>query len=317
MKHSTTLKPKKRLFFCPRKAKKALSFFTKTIWELMDIKNIFKRSLDFWIITFICVASLAYIVYCEIFPTDWLLSKKRYEKNDAYLSYRSFTRYALASKKHCHFDITLYVKNPEMLFSNTLHDFFGDHHDSKVVLSRLNDKAYIVKKYKCSSFLTWLKWVPIRSSKAFRSWHFGCKLTQLGIPTAAPVLMIEKKIGPFWTSTYIVREYINGISTYDYFSKQSPHKEEWKKTLLELKTYLELMNQHKLIHGKISLHNTFIYEGKPYFLDLDLMHQYHLNHQFYKKRVENQHFLRLRRKFAETCLEAQHLFVQSFEQLPR
>ncbi len=281
--------------------------------RVVNLKKLFKKTLDFWIISFICISSFFYIVYCEIFPTDWLLSKKPYHKNTAYLVDQSFTRYAIASKEDCHFDPIPFIKNPDLLFENIVHDFFGDHHESQVVLAQIEGKAYIVKKYKCPNLFTWLKSFPFRSSKAFRNWHFGCKLNEIDIPTATPVLMVEKRVGPFWTSTYLVREFIDGISSYEYFSHESSHKESWPATLLELKKYLEVMNKHQLIHGKISLHNTIIYNGKPYFLDLDLMHQYHLKHQFYKKRVENQHFLRLRRKFAETCVEAQKLYVQYFE----
>lgn len=274
----------------------------------MLLKKVFSKSLDFWIVFSIVVISLSYIFVSEIFPSDWVLPKKCYRNQNKFFYLESFKKRVIACKKNCYFTLDPYIETPESLFKETHYLYVDDHFRTKVALVTIQDKLYVVKKYKCPNLWAWLRWIPLRSSKAFRSWHFANLLVELNIPTAQPVLMIENKWGPFWTTCYFVQNYVQGVRAADFFSMDSPHQPEWKQTLESFKYYLEKLNEHQLIHGKLSLTNTIVYDHTPYFLDLDLMHQYKLRHPFYLKRYENQHLARLKRKFSQLNPEAEKLY---------
>jgi hypothetical protein len=266
------------------------------------------RFADFWIVTTILLVSVSYAALCEIFPTDWFLSSAPFKKNSQYHYVKKWDRLMISNVSSFPVHPENYLANPDKLFENTKHLYKDRDKKNKVALVQLGESLYIVKKYKTPTFWRWLKAIPIKASKGFRVWYFGIKLKKLNISTARPILVIEKRIGPFWTSSYVVLHYIPGLVSVDYFAKDSPYKEKWGETLAGFSELIANLNKHQIIHGDLNLDNIIIYNHKPYLIDLDSIHFYQYNHAFYKSRYRNQHLSKLNRKLGDLSPEAQNLF---------
>lgn len=264
----------------------------------MGTQKIFPRSLEFWVISSILVLTFLYIFVSEMVPSDLFISSKPYRTED-YFSYQSHKRKAYVSRAYCHFHTEKFIEDPENLFDQIDYLFRDVKGEKKVCLVEIENRHYVATKYKCRNFWAWIKQNPFKSSKALRSWHFSNRLIAIGVPTPRPIFMIEKRIGPFSTMSYCVHEYIEAERAADYFALHSPYKESWPKALENLKDTFERLNEHKLIHSKISLTNTLFVGTRPYLLDTECMHQFTKRHTLFEKRVENCHTKRLEYKLAQ------------------
>lgn len=276
----------------------------------MHTRKSLYRSVDFWILTTVLLLSVTYAALSEIFPTDWFLSSDSFKNNPKYLYIKRWNRLMISNVSSFPLHPEDYLKNPDKLFEDTKHLYKDRDEKNKVALIQLGESLYIIKKYKTQTFFGWLKAIPIKASKAFRVWYFGVKLEKLNISTVRPILVIEKRLGPFWTSSYVVLHYIPGLLSSDYFAEESPYKEKWGETLAGFSELITTLNNHQIIHDDLNLDNIIIHNHKPYLIDLDRIHFYQYNHTFYKNRYRNQHLSKLNRKLGELSPEAQTLFAK-------
>lgn len=278
----------------------------------MFFQRSFYKSINFWIISVIFGVSLFYAALSEIFPIDWFMTSRPFRSNPDFIYKKNATRLLIAPQANNYFSYEPYFKDPDLLFEKTDHIFKDRKNRNKVALVEIEGVHYVVKKFKITGFNNWIKSFPFRASKAFRSWQYANYLTELNIPTPKPLMLIEKRVGPFWTDSYLVCEYLNGQTGKEYFSKDSPFKEHWKDSLNELKSLLEVLNAHQIIHADFSLNNIIVHERKIYLLDLSSLHLYHFDHAFYKRRYRNQHLEKLKRKFEELDSKASLLYKDIF-----
>ena len=70
-------------------------------------------------------------------------------------------------------------------------------------------RRYVIKRYNIKSMRHWLSrcWRP---SRALRSWHNALQLEMLGIPTATPVALLERRFGPLRGRAYLLTEALPG-----------------------------------------------------------------------------------------------------------
>ncbi|MCH9634067.1 MAG: hypothetical protein S4CHLAM7_08050 [Chlamydiae bacterium] len=278
----------------------------------MSLKKFYPKSSNFWIISSVSIIAVFYTFFSEIVPHDWFMTSRSYKKNSAFSYKKTFRRLLIADNTNFQCVEEKYFDQPDLLFEKTDHLFKNRRHKTKVALVEVNGRRYIAKKYNIPSFKVWLWQVPIRSSKAFRSWYYGNALYDLNIATPKVQLLIEKKIGILWTECYCLSDFIDGVLAVDYFNENSPFKEEWEKTIHELKNLIDQLNSHYIIHGDLSLNNIVIQNGTPFLIDLDRVHQYSFNHTYYKVRYKTQHLARLTKKFGEVSREAQLIFLNIF-----
>lgn len=272
----------------------------------------FYRSLNFWILSFVIVISLFYTCFSEIFPIDWFMTSQRYKNNPQFIYRKSFFTLFIQDKSLSYMDGEKYFKEPELLLQNIDYIFKDRQNKTKIALVDLEGKQCLVKKYDISNPISWFKNVPFRASKGFRSWYYAHELEKIGVKTAKPLFFIEKKWGPFWGSSYLVTEYIDGSKGSDYFGEHSPFKGRWNQALGQIDQLLSNLNNHLIIHGHLSLNNLIFYENEPYLIDLEHIHAYHFDHPFYRRRYQSQHLNSLRRRLKEINPSIEQSFNRTF-----
>lgn len=137
----------------------------------------------------------------------------------------------------------------------------------------IGSKLYIVKQYKSKGFFYQLARSVVKS-KAAESWRYGHLLRFYDLPTAAPVLMCERRIGVFRRSdSYVVTEHLTGINSYDFFH-QKGSVDGAEKMLDKLKKLIQRMHQCGFSHGDLKAQNIYISGDKPYLIDLDGMQKH-------------------------------------------
>jgi len=248
----------------------------------MNMKN--KKFLNFRTVISIPLLFLLIGILLERIPVDRLITSNPFKNNSAYTYNNQFNRRLIVSKSDLPVSLENFYENPEALFQNTerlISDMqLNPQIPTKVALVEIEGLHYIAKKYYRMNFLQWTKVFPIRSSHAYKSWYYADLLNKLGVHVAKPLLLIEKKFGPFWITSYTLQEYIHGIKASQYFGHCTEFDEGWQASLQELKNLLNTLSKRHIAHRDLHLDNIMIQDGKPILIDLDYTRRYCFSHAF-------------------------------------
>ncbi len=248
------------------------------------MKKKIKRLLNFRALISILSLFLLIGIFTERVPVDRWINSNPFKNNSTYTYSNQFKRRLIVSNSDLPVSLDKFYENPEALFQNTdrlISDMqLNPQIPTKVALVQIEGRPYIAKKYHRVNFLRWTKIFPIRGSYAYKSWYYADLLNQLGVQVAKPLLLIEKKFGPFWITSYTLQEYINGIKASQYFGHCTEFDEGWQTSLQELKELLNTLNKRHIAHRDLHLDNIMIQDGKPILIDLDYMRSYYFSHAF-------------------------------------
>ncbi len=221
----------------------------------------------------LAISSLIFALCILNFPIREFVTSLKYQNSSSYIYKKTGNRKLIASCSNCPFPLEKYFENPDLLFENVEY-LFKDAPEKKgipvkVALIKIDGKQYVAKKYYPTNLSKLKCLLPIRSSKPYRSWYFAHFFEKLKIATPACLLLIEDKKGPFCVRGYTVHEYIDGVTAYVFFSPDSPYKNEWEQTLIEIHHLLKQLSKYKITHRSLHLDNIIIKDGKPALIDLD------------------------------------------------
>ncbi len=248
------------------------------------MKKVIKGLLNFRVLLTILFLLFVIGVFTERLPLDRWITSNPFKNNRAYTYTNQFKQRLIVANSDRPVSLEIFYENPEALFQNTerlISDMqLNPKIPTKVALVRIEGRPYIAKKYYQVNFLSWTKFFPIRGSYAYKSWYYADLLNQMEIKVAKPLLLIEKKFGPFWISSYTLQEYIPGIKASQYFGYCTEFDEGWQASLEELKELLSTLNNSHIIHRDLHLDNIMIQDGKLVLIDLDYMRSYYFSYAF-------------------------------------
>lgn len=152
-----------------------------------------------------------------------------------------------------------------------------------VVRLNLEGHQIVVKRYNQGNPWRYLKrcWRP---SRARRSWLNGHCLKSLGINTPRPLALIEERQGPLCKRSWLVTEFIDGITIFDLMARY-PQSEPPLAVKDSLQKLFSAMNQARVTHGDMKGTNLIWYDNQFWLLDLDAM-KWHKNNFTFKKAWE-------------------------------
>lgn len=130
-----------------------------------------------------------------------------------------------------------------------------------VVASRLGDDEVVVKQTRAKSWPRLVRRV-LKGSRARRSWSYGHLLRYFGLPTVQPLLVHERRIGPFVPSATLVCEALAG-PTLDQTDSQSTQN------VVEAARLIVAIHNLGLRHGDTKASNFVVTTGGVFVLDLD------------------------------------------------
>jgi tRNA A-37 threonylcarbamoyl transferase component Bud32 len=132
----------------------------------------------------------------------------------------------------------------------------------------LGTRSYVVKRYNVKSFSHWLRrcWRP---SRAWTAWRNAHRLILLGIDTARPVAMIERRAGPLRRTAYLVMEALPGPDLQQIIASREVPDEN---VLRAIRNMFDELYTAGLVHGDTKASNFIVGFDRVHLIDLDAMH---------------------------------------------
>ena len=153
----------------------------------------------------------------------------------------------------------------------------------------IGGRALVVKRYNLKSFRHALSrfWRP---SRAWHSWVAGHRLAFYGIPTPAPLAMLEERIGPMRGRAFLVTEFCPGESLLQHLSDdREPDMAEAE----ALRNLFGVLFRLKISHGDMKANNLLWRDGCLSLIDLDSLTQHGSARAFVRAwRRDRERFLR-------------------------
>ena len=111
--------------------------------------------------------------------------------------------------RYCsHFDslaLQRFIEHPDAFVDDPDVTVLKSDRTSTVVLTSFDGRKIVLKRYNTRSFWHGFR-RAVRRSRAANCWEAAARFRELGIDTARPVAMVEKRFGPFTGRAYYAAE---------------------------------------------------------------------------------------------------------------
>lgn len=139
-----------------------------------------------------------------------------------------------------------------------------------VGLVTAGDKKIVIKRYNIKNLRHGLGrlWRPTRASVSWSNAHL---LRMLGIATAAPLALIECRLGPLRREGYFLAEYVEGPDIAERLTDPGLDAQQRQEVAAQAAQLLYRLYLLGVEHGDFKASNLKIANGKPLLIDLDAM----------------------------------------------
>lgn len=236
------------------------------------------------------LACISYLFYLSIYPNDFFLPQKIFKNHPSFHFEKSFNHLIIYDKSKVDPNLQNFINHPDNYLKK---DASLIKNNSKRTLAKLNinGKKIVIKRYNFKSWLDWISKCPFRSSKAYRYWYYAYQFKDKGINTVDPIAIIEKRLGPFWTHTYLIMDYLEGETLNELKNKKVLNEEDSSAIAEQLKNTLHKFNEQNWVHPDFKDKNIMVMNQMITILDLDEVHAYTFNNFFYKKKCLKKHIV--------------------------
>lgn len=147
-----------------------------------------------------------------------------------------------------------------------------DGNSSTVVRLTIDGRDVVIKRYNLKSRWHSLKrlFLPTR---AWHSWRNAHMLEMLGIATPAPLLLMERRIGPLRRVAWYVSAHVEGGDVQHVLQHEPVQGELWQRTLAQFQTLFTALRTYSIVHGDTKATNFLVADAALQVLDLDAMRQ--------------------------------------------
>ncbi len=239
----------------------------------------------FKIASLVCII---YVFYLTIYPNDFFLSQKLFKNNPTYHFEKNFNHLIIYNKSKSTPSLNHLMNHPEDYLKEKM-SFIKNNNKRTVAKLNIDEKNIIIKRYNFKSWLDWISKCPFRSSKAYRYWYYAHLFKNEGITTVNPIAIIEKRVGPIWTHTYLIMEYFEGNTLNDLKDKSVLNEQNSSYIAEQLQNTLNKFNELNWVHPDFKDQNVLVVDQMVAILDLDEVHAYTFNNYFYKKKCAKKH----------------------------
>jgi tRNA A-37 threonylcarbamoyl transferase component Bud32 len=179
---------------------------------------------------------------------------------------RSWTRFAAVVRTEYQRLASLLAAPDDALAGQTL---LKDGGSSTVGCAVADGKSVVIKRYNIKGFGHWLTrfWRP---SRAWHSWLAAHRLQFLGVPTPAPLAMIEQRFGPLRRRAWLLTEYCPGVDLLHHLGKDGLQLPDEHTAMALLHLFAQLA-QARISHGDFKATNLLWHQGRVVLIDLDAM----------------------------------------------
>ena len=205
------------------------------------------------------------------------LLKNCFIENEYYSVTKSWHRFLVIRKGMDEQELTELLKHPEKLIQEE------DEHKELFAttistLTLKSGKKLLVKRYNSKGRLYSLTRSLIES-RARVCWKGAELFNWLGIPTPAPLAMIELKSGPWIHTSFLITEFVQG-ETLDRYLRDISNQETWSKIAKDTADIVYSFPQVRVAHGDFKATNFMVDDLKLVMIDLDSVRSYKLKRAF-------------------------------------
>ncbi len=188
------------------------------------------------------------------------------------------------------------LRDPERAFRGADSTYLKRGNTATVVRTRIAGKGVVIKRYNLKDSWHALR-RALRRTRASVSWKNAHLLRFYGVPTPAPIAMVERRIGPIRRTSYFLSEYVEGQNCRDYFASEAIPEREKAHMAEKITDILATLARQRLRHGDLKATNLIVSNGRVYLVDLDALRAYRSQRRF--RRAFQQDLERLRRNWAD------------------
>lgn len=155
-----------------------------------------------------------------------------------------------------------------------------------VVDAVVGQKNMIIKRINAQNIFTVLRRI-FYTSRVEKNWKYAQFLTQHGIDTFIPIMLVKKKCLGICVASYLYMSKIEGIQAATYF-EQATENTNWNELADKIIALIKKLNRLRIRHRDLNLSNIIIdQENKPYLIDLDAMKQdFRVGNFLYKREIK-------------------------------
>ena len=178
------------------------------------------------------------------------------------------TRLTLCKRKLYTPNMKSFLDNPDNILDYNKDSWMKNGNTSTVVRVKIDSHDLVVKRYNIKGARHWLR-RSFRSTRAIRSWKNAHHLLMLGIATSRPLVVLERRFGPFRGKAYFISEYVEGPHAKEFFGNGDlKNKHTVARKIVDL---LKSLESAKISHGDMKATNIILHNQSPVLIDLDCM----------------------------------------------
>jgi tRNA A-37 threonylcarbamoyl transferase component Bud32 len=163
------------------------------------------------------------------------------------------------------------ITDPDSVISSSR--LLKDGNSATVALAEVNGKLLAIKRYNIKNFGHALKRCS-RNTRAWSSWLNAHRLELLGIPTPKPIAFLERRWGPFRSTSYYISEYIDGTDLYRLITSDRSKEINIESLSIKFGEMLKLFADANMSHGDFKATNFIVADEKLYIIDIEGMREH-------------------------------------------
>ena len=147
--------------------------------------------------------------------------------------------------------------------------------------------AFVWKHHNWGSFGRTVR-RSLSRSVARKAWLDGQLLYEAGIPTPRPRAFVERRVGPFKTTSYYLADYIEGTSLYRLMRFASPPEAVVRHLAQQVAAIWQLLDGLRVCHNDLKTENLLVDpQGKVWLIDLDRLRRCRRVHEVRRRQIRD------------------------------
>lgn len=196
---------------------------------------------------------------------------KIFRECTSFVCHKSWNSYMVSERNFYHGEMKKLIADPNSVIDSSR--LLKNGNSATVALAEVNGKLLVIKRYNIKNFGHALKRCP-RNTRAWSSWLNAHRLELLGIPTPKPIAFLEKRWGPFRSTSYYISEYIDGTDLYRLITSDRSKEINIESLSIRFGKMFKALADANMSHGDFKATNFIVAGEKLYIIDIEGMREH-------------------------------------------
>jgi len=205
--------------------------------------------------------------------------KKIFRESTSFICDKSMHRYMICGREYYDDAMAAFLNNPDVVLKEGR--MLKDGNSSTVLLVELSGRPLVVKRYNMKNMWHALR-RSYRQSRAWVSWRNAHLLKSIGVNTPNPVAMMEKRLGPLRSVSYILTEYVDGTDIHRLLNSDKAGEIDLPGLVKQFGELLRRFVSSSISHGDFKATNFILSDKGLFIADLDAVRSHRLKWKFKK-----------------------------------